>query len=204
MTYGQVIMILFVGLVLYYAFLIFTDIQKARAAEAAEQENHMEEDIDISEEARSFQPKKVNREEPKKEEENKKVVENKESSDNGEQQENSNNEGKEEFDEPEGESERPASENNQDTETAESDEEQDDTESNTSDDEELEESTEDAPTEEQSKSEEQSSRTTYREAIMTDGILADDIFKVIDRLAETGECDLGTIIYSCENMRFAG
>lgn len=198
MTYGQVIMLLFLGLVLYYAFLIFTDIQKARAAEAAEQENHMEEDIDISEEARSFQPKKVNREEPKKEEENK------ESSDNGEQQENSNNEGKESPDEPTDESEEPAFENNQDTETTESDEEQDDAESNTSDDEELEESTEDAPTEEQSKGKEQSSRTTYREAIMTDGILADDIFKVIDRLAETGECDLGTIIYSCENMRFAG
>lgn len=197
MTYGQVIMILFVGLVLYYAFLIFTDIQKARAAEAAEQENHMEEDIDISEEARSFQPKKVNREEPKKEEENKEVVENKESSDNGMQQENSNNEGKEEPDEPEGESERPASENNQDTETAESDEEQDDTESDTSDKDKME-------TTSKKFSEEQSSRTTYREAIMTDGILADDIFKVIDRLAETGECDLGTIIYSCENMRFVG
>lgn len=191
MTYGQVIMLLFLGLVLYYAFLIFTDIQKARAAEAAEQENHMEEDIDISEEARSFQPKKVNREEPKKEEENK------ESSDNGMQQENSNNEGKEEPDEPEGESEEPASENNQDTETTESDEEQDDTESDTSDKDKTE-------TTSKEFSEEQSSRTPYREAIMTDGILADDIFKVIDRLAETGECDLGTIIYSCENMRFAG
>lgn len=198
MTYGQVIMLLFLGLVLYYAFLIVTDIQKARAAETAEQENHMEEDIDISEEARSFQPKKVNREEPKKEEENK------ESSDNGEQQENSNNKGKESPDEPTDESEEPASDNNQDTETTESDEEQDDAESDTSDDEELEESTDEAPTEEQLKGEKQSSRTTYREAIMTDGILVDDIFKVIDRLAETGECDLGTIIYSCENMRFAG
>lgn len=191
MTYGQVIMILFVGLVLYYAFLIFTDIQKARAAETAEQENHMEEDIDISEEARSFQPKKVNREEPKKEEENK------ESSDNGEQQENSNNEGKEEPNEPTDESEEPASENNQDTETTESEEEQDDTESETSDKDKTE-------TTSKEFTEEQSSRTTYREAIMTDGILVDDIFKVIDRLAETGECDLGTIIYSCENMRFAG
>lgn len=198
MTYGQVILLLFVGLVLYYAFLIVMDIQKARSAEAAEQENHMEEDIDISEEARSFQPKKVNREEPKKEEENK------ESSDNGIQQENSNSEGKEDPDEPMDESEKSASENNQDTETSESDEEQDDIESKTSNKDKLDESTEDASTEEQSKSEEQSSRTTYREAIMTDGILVDDIFKVIDRLAETGECDLGTIIYSCENMRFAG
>lgn len=39
---------------------------------------------------------------------------------------------------------------------------------------------------------------------MTDGILVDDIFKAIDQLAETGECDLGTIIYHCESMRYAG
>ena len=45
---------------------------------------------------------------------------------------------------------------------------------------------------------------TYREAILTDGILVDDIFKAIDQLAETGECDLGTIIYHCESMRYAG
>lgn len=44
----------------------------------------------------------------------------------------------------------------------------------------------------------------YREPIMTDGILVDDIFKAIDQLAETGECDLGTIIYHCESMRYAG
>ena len=45
---------------------------------------------------------------------------------------------------------------------------------------------------------------TYREPILTDGILVDDIFKAIDQLAETGECDLGTIIYHCESMRYAG
>ena len=45
---------------------------------------------------------------------------------------------------------------------------------------------------------------SYREPILTDGILVDDIFKAIDQLAETGECDLGTIIYHCESMRYAG
>ena len=71
MTYGQIISILFVALLCYYAFLLVMDIQRAKAAEAAEQENHVEEDIDISDEAQSFRPHKVSREEPKKEEEKK-------------------------------------------------------------------------------------------------------------------------------------
>ena len=71
MTYGQIISILFVALLCYYAFLIVMDIQRAKAAEAAEQENHVEEDIDIPDEAQSFRPHKVSREEPKKEEEKK-------------------------------------------------------------------------------------------------------------------------------------
>lgn len=74
MTYGQIISILFVALLCYYAFLIVMDIQRAKAAEAAEQDNHVEEDIDISDEAQSFRPHKVSREEPKKEEERKKIL----------------------------------------------------------------------------------------------------------------------------------
>ena len=69
MTYGQIISILFVALLCYYAFLIVMDIQRAKAAEAAEQDNHVEEDIDISDEAQSFRPHKVSREEPKKKKE---------------------------------------------------------------------------------------------------------------------------------------
>ena len=49
--------------------------------------------------------------------------------------------------------------------------------------------------------------TSYRATgnpSLTDGILMDDIFKAIDQLAETGECDPGTIIYHCESMRYAG
>lgn len=68
MEYGQVVTLLFVALLGYYVFLIVTDLQKVKAAQMAEQENHMEEDIDISDEAQSFQPKKVGREEEKKEE----------------------------------------------------------------------------------------------------------------------------------------
>ena len=44
-------------------------------------------------------------------------------------------------------------------------------------------------------------RPGYREAIMTDGILVEDIIGAIDRLAETGTCDLGTLIFTCENAR---
>ena len=66
-------------------------------------------------------------------------------------------------------------------------------------------SEEDNSDEEQPENDDQPFRSpTYREAILTDGILVDDIFKAIDQLAETGECDLGTIIYHCESMRYAG
>ena len=58
MTYGQVILILFVVLIGYYGFLIFMDIQYLKAAEAAAQENQAEEEIDITDEARSFQPQR--------------------------------------------------------------------------------------------------------------------------------------------------
>ena len=71
MTYGQVILILFVVLIGYYGFLIFMDIQHLKAAEAAAQENQSEEEIDITDEARSFQPQQVIRDDKKKEEEKK-------------------------------------------------------------------------------------------------------------------------------------
>ena len=68
MQYGQIVFILFVAMACYYAFLIFTDIRKAQAARNAEKENHTEEEIDISDEARSFRPTRVSRDEEKKEE----------------------------------------------------------------------------------------------------------------------------------------
>ena len=68
MTYGQVILILFVILIGYYGFLILMDIQHLKAAKAAAQENQSEEEIDITDEARSFQPQQVIRDDKKKEE----------------------------------------------------------------------------------------------------------------------------------------
>ena len=68
MQYGQIVFILFVAMACYYVFLIFTDIRTAQAAQNAEKENHTEEEIDISDEAKSFRPTRVSRDEEKKEE----------------------------------------------------------------------------------------------------------------------------------------
>lgn len=65
MQYGQIVFLLFTTLVLYYAALIVLDIQKARAAQAAEQDDNAEEDIDISDEAQTFKAVKVSRMNPK-------------------------------------------------------------------------------------------------------------------------------------------
>jgi len=70
MQYGQIVFLLFIIMVLYYAAMIFMDIQKAKAAQNAEQDSQKEEDIDISEEARSFRPIRINRDEPESKEEN--------------------------------------------------------------------------------------------------------------------------------------
>lgn len=130
MQYGQIVFILFVAMACYYAFLIFTDIRKAQAARNAEKENHTEEEIDISDEARSFHSTKVSRDEEKKE--------------------GTANERQEETPPDAASGFR---------------------------------------------------RPGYREAIMTDGILVDDLIHEIDRLAETGTSDLGLVIYTCENAR---
>ena len=126
MQYGQIVFILFIAFLLYYAVLIVMDIQKAKAAQLAEQDNHTEEEIDISDEAQTFKPIKISRNEPGKTQAGQKP---------------------------------------------------------------------------QSPSEQPFHRPGYREAIMTDGILVEDIIGAIDRLAETGTCDLGTLIFTCENAR---
>lgn len=119
------------------------DFQRVKAAQNAEQDNHKEEDIDISEEARSFRPIRINRDEPESKEENP-------------QQDNAEN--------PEPENERTDSDGS-----------------------------------EKSASKSESSKHVYREAIMTDGILVENIIQEINRLAETGTSDLGAVIFSCEN-----
>lgn len=132
MQYGQIVFLLFIAFLFYYAVLIVLDIQKAKMAQAAEQENHTEEEIDISDEAQSFKPIKVGREEPSKQQ----VDDKAESTGDG----NSDSLPKEPYHHP-----------------------------------------------------------GYREAIMTDGILVDNLIEEINRLAETGTSDLGMVIFNCEN-----
>ena len=150
MQYGQIVFLLFTTLVLYYAALIVLDIQKARAAQAAEQEDNAEEDIDISDEAQTFKAVKVNRDEPEKQQEISQE-ENTEASDQASQSD--------------------------DTEAAGNEPEQ------------------------HSESEKPFRRPGYREAVMTDGILVEDLLTEINRLTETGCCDLGALIFTCENAK---
>ena len=145
MQYGQIVFLLFVAMVFYYAAMIFMDLQRAKAAQNAEQDSHKEEDIDISEEARSFRPIRINRDEPESKEES------------SEQKQNN--------------TENPEPENDKT----------------------------DSDGTEKSASQSESSRHVYREAIMTDGILVENIIQEINRLAETGTSDLGAVIFSCEN-----
>lgn len=143
MQYGQIVFLLFTALVLYYAALIVLDIQKARAAQAAEQDDNAEEDIDISDEAQTFKAVKVSRDEPEKQQE-----------ESGESSAQSQSK-------------------------------------------ESEDTSQEQPTE----SEKPFRRPGYREAVMTDGILVEDLLTEINRLTETGSCDLGALIFTCENAR---
>lgn len=200
MTYGQVILILFVVLIGYYGFLIFMDIQHLKAAEAAAQENQSEEEIDITDEACSFQPQQVTRDDKKKEEEKKL-----------EEAGNENASSKSGEDLPVSEetssTENPSSETASQTQTAEPDNADATSTSDATDEDEIEDTSNadaEAVPSEAGTSAGSNFSPSYREPILTDGILVDDIFKAIDQLAETGECDLGTIIYHCESMRYAG
>lgn len=69
MQYGQIVILLFIVLLFYYAALIVLDIMKAKTAQAAELESQSEEDIDISDEAKTFKPFRISRDEPKKDNE---------------------------------------------------------------------------------------------------------------------------------------
>ena len=68
MQYGQIVFLLFIVLLFYYAALIVLDIMKAKAAQVAELESQSEEDIDISDEAKTFKPFRISRDEPKQKE----------------------------------------------------------------------------------------------------------------------------------------
>lgn len=65
MKFGDIFPLLLVLLILYYAAMIAMDLYKAKLEKEAEKEKNTEEDIDISDEAASFQPIQIRRDEPK-------------------------------------------------------------------------------------------------------------------------------------------
>ncbi len=141
MQYGQIVFLLFIALLFYYAALIVLDILKAKAAQAVELESQSEEDIDISDEAKTFKPFRISRDEPKQKE------------NEPEEQENSDSETKSDREQPEPNSEQPFH------------------------------------------------RPGFREAIMTDGILVEDLVVEVNKMVENGICDLGSLIADCENAK---
>ena len=141
MQYGQIVFLLFIALLFYYAALIVLDILKAKAAQAVELESQSEEDIDISDEAKTFKPFRISRDEPKQKE------------NEPEEQENSDSETKTDREQPESNSEQPFH------------------------------------------------RPGFREAIMTDGILVEDLVVEVNKMVENGICDLGSLIADCENAK---
>lgn len=141
MQYGQIVFLLFIALLFYYAALIVLDILKAKAAQAVELESQSEEDIDISDEAKTFKPFRISRDELKQKE------------NEPEEQENSDSETKSDREQPESNSEQPFH------------------------------------------------RSGFREAIMTDGILVEDLVVEVNKMVENGICDLGLLIADCENAK---
>ena len=141
MQYGQIVFLLFIALLFYYAALIVLDILKAKAAQAVELESQSEEDIDISDEAKTFKPFRISQDEPKQKE------------NEPEEQENSDSETKSDREQPESNSEQPFH------------------------------------------------RPGFREAIMTDGILVEDLVVEVNKMVENGICDLGSLIADCENAK---
>lgn len=186
-----------------------------------------EEEIDITDEARSFQPQQVIRDDKKKEEEKKQEEAGNENDSNTDKQqttsdeqpnENASSESGEDVSNPEASTateqsdipvpaENPSSETVSQTQTAEPDNKEEISSSELLIKMKLKtlpmRDAEAAPSEAGTSTGSNFS-PSYREPILTDGILVDDIFKAIDQLTETGECDLGTIIYHCESMRYAG
>ncbi len=141
MQYGQIVFLLFIALLFYYAALIVLDILKAKAAQAVELESQSEEDIDISDEAKTFKPFRISRDEPKQKE------------NEPEEQENSDSETKSDREQPESNSEQPFH------------------------------------------------RPGFREAIMTDGILVEDLVVEVNKMVENGICELGSRLADCENAK---
>ena len=184
--YGQIILFLFGLLVLYYAVMIFLDIQKAKAEKAAQLEKNKEEIIDISDEAGQFQPVIISRDETKKP----KPIE---TSENKEEEEPQKEEEKQEKDSKDKSSESHEEENERKEEPKK-----------------VYIHNPDAMpmpkplvTEEKAEPSPTPQKTfrspNYRGTTMTDAYDVDSILQHVNQVAETGQGLLGDVIYSCRN-----
>lgn len=202
--YGQIISFLFLILILYYAVMIFLDIQKAKAVKAAELEKNNEEEIDISDEASTFKPVMITRDEAPK---------NNSGSDSTENRENNKTDNEVKTDdqksetskpetptpEPPAQEKKPASEkSDRPTPEVPHVEKPEPAKASTEERMAQDSAEEDSPKSSQS-AEKPFRRPGYREAIMTGYISVDSLINEANKLAETGEWDLGNVIHTCDN-----
>ena len=192
--YGQIISFLFVLLIIYYAVMIFLDIQKAKAEKAAELDKNSEEDIDISDEASTFQPVLITRDEPKKDESGESTDDSKFEPETHQEVEEDHSEESNPEEEPKhGEKEeprkvyihnpdampKPQTTPSPSTEPVES----------------LESEHDDKPKE----SQKPFRGPQYREATMTGGYDIEAILDHVNQVAESGVGPLGSVIYKARN-----
>jgi len=197
--YGQIISFLFLLLILYYAVMIFLDIQKAKAAKVAEHEKNNEEEIDISDEASTFKPVMITREETPK---NNSVAD---SSENDKENKTDNEETSDKSEPDTPKSDNPVQEKKPETEKTDrpTPEVPHDDNPEPAKDSPSENATQDSPEDDSTESSQSSDkpfrRPGYREAIMTGYISVDSLIDEANQLAETGEWDLGNVIHTCDN-----
>lgn len=205
--YGQIISFLFVLLILYYVVMILLDIQKSKAAKAAELEKNPEEEIDISDEANTFQPIVISRDEPKKSQAAGQETEEKTGESAGQSKSedchqpdtNESDRDKKEspVDKPVQENATPAAPpvspadpanpTNPDTENRKPESDKTGKKDMAEDD-----NRQDVPFR----------REGYREPLMTGGLTVDELLLEVDELVETGSGPLGEIIYECRSAHF--
>lgn len=189
-------------MLIYYAVMIAMDLQRLKAAKAAEAEKDNEEEIDISDEVQNFQPAQISREHPdgeptkdkgkeEKEDKNEEVKEKKTENDNDNV--NSDVQGQDKPTEKKTvDSPHETTEKKTEERSDENNEEQPDTSQKERSDEKPEEHPDEKPFR----------RAGYREAIMTDGIPVERLIEEVNKQMETGSSDLGAVVLSCEQAKF--
>lgn len=188
-------------LILYYVVMILLDIQKAKAAKAAEMEKNPEEEIDISDEANTFQPIVISRDEPKKSKAAGQETEEKTGESAGQSKsEDCHQPDTNESDRDKKESpvDKPA-QNNGTHVTPPASPAIPETEKRKP---ESEDTGKKDMTEDDKRQDVPFRREGYREPLMTGGLTVDELLLEVDELAETGSGPLAEIIHECRSAHF--